>query len=303
MKSKITKAWDYRQCQLPEELLQWRITDQELAQQLEVLSHNHAFEADVDCVQTGDSVACRGESAEPRWNRPLLLFYPGRGICDSALENACVGAKLGETRTIRFGEAEIRLTVTRIVRRSHMPINDELIRAEGIDGVSTLAEYAAWYRAANEPTRRKNAAYRSAYYLTEQVAEHSEFSIDEAEKSHWIWGWVSRMYDALVEAGMDPTIPKEGFDFLTEEEAKQQMYDQQEPAFQFYVANVYLAELLTGQDEESLRREGLEKLARENAMTPDELLERSGFAMVYGRIMSDYALDELAKYTEQFLEA
>ena len=99
MRSKVTKPYDYKLIPVPREMRLWRITDQELEEHLETLSHNHAYEADVDMVELGDSVACRGESAAARWNRPVLLFYPGRGICDEALENACVGAKLGERRT------------------------------------------------------------------------------------------------------------------------------------------------------------------------------------------------------------
>ena len=197
MKSTITKLYDYHQAVIPPELCQWRITDAELTEQLETLSHNHAYEADVDTVQTGDSVACRGESAAERWNRPVLLFYPGRGICDEALENVCVGAKLGERRTVTVDGDEITLTVTRIVRHQWMAVSDELIRTENIPGVTTLEEYGRWYRAANEPTRRSNAAYRIAYNLAEQVAEKSEFAIDEPERSLWVQDWVDRMYDAM----------------------------------------------------------------------------------------------------------
>ena len=138
MRSKVTKPYDYKLIPVPREMRLWRITDQELEEHLETLSHNHAYEADVDMVELGDSVACRGESAAARWNRPVLLFYPGRGICDEALENACVGAKLGERRTVTVEGDEITLTVTRIVRRSQMSVGDELIRAENIPGVETL---------------------------------------------------------------------------------------------------------------------------------------------------------------------
>lgn len=110
------------------------------------------------------------------------------------------------------------------------------------------------------------------------------------------------MYDALVEAGMDPTIPKEGFDFLTEEEAKADMFAQQEPSFRFYLANLYLAETLTGRNGEDICKERLKKVAEENNTTEEAIMNTSGFAMVYGRMVSDAALDELSKYTVRFLE-
>ena len=302
MKSRVTKPYDYHLAEIPQELCLWRIPEEELEQQIETLSRNHAFEEDADTVMMGDSVACRSESKAARWNRPVMLFYPGRNICDADLENACVGAKLGEQRTVAIESDEVQLTVTRIVRRSNMPIGDELIAAENIPGVTTLEAYKRWYRETNEPDRRRNAAYRTAYYLTEQVAEKSEFEIDTEEKNTWVWEWVNRMYDALVEAGMDPTIPKEGFDFLTEEEAKADMFAQQEPSFRFYLANLYLAETLTGRNGEDICKERLKKVAEENNTTEEAIMNTSGFAMVYGRMVSDAALDELSKYTVRFLE-
>ena len=75
MRSKVTKPYDYKLIPVPREMRLWRITDQELEEHLETLSHNHAYEADVDMVELGDSVACRGESAAARWNRPRIRAF------------------------------------------------------------------------------------------------------------------------------------------------------------------------------------------------------------------------------------
>ncbi len=302
MKSKVTKPYDYKQAEIPAELRLWRVRDEEIQEKLETLSHNHAYETEPETVEKFDSVACRGESAVARWNRSSLRFYPGRGLCDAAIENALLGAKVGERRTVATDEGEIALTVTRIVRRAHYPIGDELVKLEHIDGVNTVADYCDWYRKQNEPERRALAPKRMAYYLTQEVKEKSEFSFDEEEKRAFVTDCVDRIYDSMVQAGIDPTIPKEGFDFLTEEQAKEKMYGEQEWAFTAFVVHTYIVEQVFGLNMEDVCQEGLEKLAAENGTTPDALRATSCDAMIQGNFAHEKAIELLGSYAEQFLE-
>ena len=302
MKSTITKMYDYKQMEIPAECGLWRIKDEEITEKLETLSHNHAYETEPETVEKFDSVACRGESAIARWNRKSLRFYPGRKLCDTAIENALVGAKVGESRAVKTDEGEITLTVTRIIRRQNMPVGDELVKAEDIEGVETVADYCRWYREQNEPERRTFATMRMAYQLIEEVAEKSEFSFDEEEKHTWVNSRVDAVYDAMLQAGVDPTIPKEGFDFLTEEQAKANMYADFAPLFNSHVVCSYLVETLSGVDADAFCEEGLAKLASDNNTTVEDLLKSSGKAMCYGKLLQDKALELLAQYTEQFLE-
>lgn len=303
MKSTITRLYDYTQSVIPAELLRWRVPDEEIAAQLEILSHNHAYEEDVDEVRMGDSVACRGVSSAGRWNRETLLFFPGRGLCEASLENACVGMKLGQSKAVSTPEGEVTLTVKRIVRRSNLPVGDALVQAEGIEGVSTVAQYYDWYRESKRESNRRLATYRAAAFLLDEIRDHSDIELDQAEKENWLWDRVNTLYDALVEAGMDPKIPKEGFAFLTEEEAKQKMYEEQSPFFTDFVVQAYMAETLSGQSMEQLYQQRVQELARENDMTVEQLERQSGTALISGKIAYETALEQLGKYTQQFLEA
>ncbi len=302
MKSTITKLYDYKQAVIPAELLNWHVPDEEIAAQLETLSHNHAYEMEPETVQTGDSVACRGESAAARWNRETLLLFPGRGLCDSALENACLGARVGECRTVSTDEGEVTLTVKRILRRAAMPVGDQLVKAEGIDGVNTVAEYYDWYREQNEPERRRSAAMGIAGNLLYEIRMQSELSIDQEEKDAFVWDCANSYCQSLVKAGIDPTVPSEGTDFLTEEQAKQKMYVEHEPFFTMYVADAYFVQKETGADVDAICKEELNKLAADNGLEAESLLTEDGWAILCGQVLHNKALELMANYTEQFLE-
>lgn len=303
MKSTITKLYDYKQSVIPEELRLWRVKDEEVRAQLETLSRNHAFEAEAEEVQKGDSVACRGESGLARWNRETLLFYPGRGLCPPELEDACLGAKVGESRAVQMAEGEVKLTVKRIVRRSNMPIGDELVKLEGIEGVETVADYDRWYREDKGAFYRQRALYQTASFLLDEIQRKSALAIDQEEKDAWMWERVNNLYDTLLAAGIDPKIPEEGFDFLTEEQAKEKLYREQERAFPAYVVQSYMAEKLSGRTMEQICQERLEKLAAEHGMTVEQLRAGTCDAMIYGNFAMEAAMEELGKYTERFLEA
>ena len=118
-----------------------------------------------------------------------------------------------------------------------------------------------------------------------------------------MWERVNSLYDAMLAAGMDPRLPREGFDFLTEEQAKEKMYREQEWAFPAYVVQAYMAEKLSGRSMDIIAREGLEKLAAEHGMSVEQVRAGSCDAMVCGKFAMEKALEELGKYTEQFLEA
>lgn len=302
MKSTITKLYDYRKSPIPQELLTWRIPDAEIAEHLQVLSCNHAFEEDVDVVQMGDSVACSAESACERWNRPVMLFYPGRELCEPEVENACVGACVGESRAVCLDGQPVKLTVKRIVRRSNMPVGPALIQAEGIDGVETVDAYYTWYRQTNEPTRKLHASYRAASFLMDEMAKKSDYLIDDEEKTAWLNDRVDKVYEALLDAGADPTIPKEGFEFLTVEQAKANMFQQFEPFFADYVTQAYLVETQTGRSIEQVVEERLEAMCKAEGYSAKEVREKSGFAMISGKFAFEAALELLAEYTKGLLE-
>ena len=85
MRSKVTKLYDHTKAEVPAELRLWRVSEEKIDEQLASLSRTHALESDVTEVRTGDSVVCRGESAVGRWNKPVLLFYPGSGLCEKVI--------------------------------------------------------------------------------------------------------------------------------------------------------------------------------------------------------------------------
>lgn len=303
MKSKVITLFDYRKVTVPSELGKWHMPAEELENQLKTLSHAHAIETEEEIVETGDSVACRGESACPRWNREVLLFYPSHGLCEEALENGLLGAHVGETRAIQTSEGEVGLTVQRIVRRKDMPIGDAMVQCEHIEGVNTLTDYGRWFREQKEDFYRQRARYQCANYILGEVEKGSTLFLDPEERDAWVWEHTNCIYDAMVAAGMDPTVPEEGVEFLTEEQAREKFFHQYAWVFPTYIVQAHVAEILSGRTMADICKEGLEKLAAEHGMSVEAVKASSCKSMIYGKFAQEAAMELLAVYAEQFLEA
>ena len=106
----------------------------------------------------------------------------------------------------------------------------------------------------------------------------------------------------VIVMGNRVKIPKEGFDFLTEEQAKAKMYAESEHFFAEYVAQCYMLEKLTGRTVKDVVNERLSALAAGVGMTVDAVIRQSGEAMIYEKFASESAMEALSEYTKQLLE-
>lgn len=310
MKSTITQLYDYAQAQIPDSYRHWRVRDKEIAQHLETLARDRARLEDVSEVQRFDAVQCKGVSSISRWNRPNLLFFPGRGLCEGLLEDACLGKQVGETYTVAVEGGEASFTVERIVRQFIPPVNDDLVRTERIPDVDTVADYYRWFREQNEPERYENAVGNVAYTLLEEIAKNSVFSLDLEEKDAWCSEEGRRIYDIRVASGMDPAIPEDGTTFLTEEEALAKMQVEQEPRFLIHVAAAYFVETIGGQPPEQVYSQWIAKIAAETELPPNaetddpiEYVEReSGKAFLRDMAYMEAAIELLRPHAKNCVE-
>ena len=226
MKSTLMTYYDYRSEPVPESLTYWRVSDEEIQERLMAIARANAQEVSVALVETGDAVSCVciGDSSIP--GREHVLLYPGLDIPGAGIaERAVIGKRVGEAFDTVVGVNPLVLQVEEIRRRYPAQINDDLVQGEYIDGVKTVADFACWYREQNEPERKRIAQMNIASFWMQEVEKKSQLLIDPEERLTWAMRHAKQRFDSLVAAGIDPCIPEEGFDFLTEEQALQQIAD------------------------------------------------------------------------------
>ncbi len=267
MKSYVSNLYDCRQLTVPEEMTRWRIAPEEVARHLEVLARGRAQEIPGDTVQAGDSVRLRcvqGTLADR-----TVLLYPGLALPGAEeAERAVTGLRVGDTLTADLNGSSQRLAVEEICRRVSATVDDALVQAEGVEGVTTLEEYRRWYQAQAEEQNKENARKSIASFLLEAIRERSVYALDPEEMEEWAGQRARAYFDECIAMGADPHIPEEGTELLTDEEALARMKEQAAEDFKSVVvcgeicrrANVSLAW-------EDVRKEF------EEMMPPDEDLD------------------------------
>ncbi len=216
MTSYVSNLYDCRRLTVPEELTRWRIGPEEVDQHLKTLARSQASEIAGDVVRPGDSVRLRCVSGTLADR--MVLLYPGLGLPGAEeAEQAVLGLKAGDALTAAICGAAQSLTVEEIRRRVGAPVDDDLACAQGIEGVTTLAEYRRWYQDQAEEQNKANARKGIAAFLQEELRSRSEYALDPEEAEAWA---EQRFQDGLAEfaaMGEDIQLPQEALDQMKEQ--------------------------------------------------------------------------------------
>lgn len=297
MKTKVSKLYDMNKVAVPQELCKWRVSSEEVDAQLARIATSHPLETKPEKAEMGDSVLCRTASQNPRWNRVTLPLYPGRNMAPAFLENAVVGMQLGETKSTDG----IQITVLDITRRRPAALTDALMVAEKIDGVETITQYRDWWKAKTEVDRKATALNRIVYCIQQEMVSRSEFDIDEEELSGIAHDMAKKQYTAMVNAGIDPTVPEDGVDFLTEEEALKKIAGENSQRLLGCVLNEYYATVLFPMTKEEY---STAMTAFEHSMgkTHEELIAYAGEFLVNDYIYNQVFAKAASQYANTLLE-
>ncbi len=229
MKTKVTKLLDVELIPTPEDIPDWHVDEAAVDGLLSTLALQHATESEASEARTGDTVFC---TAEGKYADRTVLIYPGRSMPGAeAAEKAVLGAAPGGTVRTELGGAPAVLTVKKIVRRAPARIDDELIRGQQIDGVDTVEGYRVYIKDKTEEQNRSLSAKHLSAALREELIAGSEYDVDEAEQEAWTENAAQEMLKMYEAEGIDPHVPEEGTDFLTDEEVLDNFKTQLRPQF------------------------------------------------------------------------
>lgn len=282
MNSKLTCCFNYHTLSIPPQLRRWKIPQEEIQQELQALAADHASNQPVeDVIQKGDSVRCQClDCSDPAWRDRAVLLYPGREFPGAEqAEAAVLGKRPGETFSCSLGGEQAQLKVLEALRRVEPAIGPELMWILNIPGVETVEDFSHWYHQQHDAQRRQKAAFGIVGYWMQQTVERSEFFIDQKELEDWCLLRGRMMFDALLAGGIDPRLPEEGFDILTDQQAIQKLAKENQPRFRPFLLYRYLCEkdgfVITQED----HLKALEEIAAQQGLTMEQAQQKSNLSL------------------------
>lgn len=185
MRSRVLKALDYRSVDLGGMLKPFQPDAGALEAEVRRLTNPYVRWEKGGAAARGDLVACRLESACPRFSKESVRFAAGSGMFHKELEALSIGMAAGETREIELPEGRVALTVREVTRRAAPEPDDAMARALGLEGVSNLEEYRAYLLEQQKEKYLEEATWEPYQYLRKRMLEETEFVIDKAD---WLSG-------------------------------------------------------------------------------------------------------------------
>lgn len=209
MKGTVTKLYDIDRVEIPEDMLTVSVEDSQVEQGVQALSLRYAREIPAQTAAPGDMVRCQGDGIFP--DGRAILLYPGVELPggEQAAE-AVIGAGVGACVQTQLCGKPVTLTVTGILRREPVAVDDALIQGMGIAGVSTVDGYRSYLKAKMLSDQRNQQKKEASRYLLEQAIANSEFTYDTHEMNLYLEKCKAE-YDRYVQE--DPSMEMDPEDF------------------------------------------------------------------------------------------
>lgn len=177
----VEKLCDIDSIEIPSELLDLQIDEQQVEHEVQLLALRYAKECPVEFVEKGDIVYCQPDADSYPDGRRILL-YTGMEIPGAAeAERAVLGIKIGDVVETVLYEKPVALQVQKIIRRTLADIDDALIVSLQIPMVETVDAYRAYTRQKLFDNQKLELSKAIDYYLVEQMTEQSSFVMNEDE--------------------------------------------------------------------------------------------------------------------------
>ena len=299
MKSKVIKLYDYHLSKIPEELTKWRISEEEINEQLNLMAEKYKDFMPVNEVQLGDGVLCTCIENTSLNGRKTVYLYPGQNLLD--IDSILLNKKLNEIFELTIHDTNLKLKIEKIYRKSSITIiNDDLIKNENIEGIETVEEYKEWYRKKGEESI-DNKLWQIHAFWCREVGDKSELAIDQEEMDAYVKKNARRMYDDLIEQGINPCISEDGLTILSEQEAIEQHYPIQEQIYRLEVTGKALNESFGIYYSKEDAEKKIKSILKEHNLTLERYLElmQMSYEQVLDYLISEMANEELEKIMKE----
>lgn len=203
MKGFVTKLCDIDSIEIPKEMLDIHVDEQQVEAELSALSLRYAKEEPAETAQTGDVLFCRADRESYPDDRTILLYtsVPLPGAEDAA--KLALGKETGDCFTAKLAGKNVTLTVEKIVRRTPVAVNDDLIAQLGIAGVATVEDYRNYLRNKAQKDLELESSKAVVRYILEQMEAGSTFEYDRQEMDAYIRKNMEQYLRESQEAGFE----------------------------------------------------------------------------------------------------
>ena len=203
MKGFVTKLCDIDSIEIPKEMLEIRVEEQQLEEEIQALALRYAKEEPAEIAEMGDTVFCKADAESYPDGRTILLYT---GVALPGAEDAAkqvLGAHASDTLTVQLAGKPVALTVEKILRRTPVAVDDALIARLGMEGVATVADYRNYLRNKAAEDLKMEQSKAVVRYLLDQLEAGSTFEYDGQELDAYVQKNMDQYLQEMQEMGLE----------------------------------------------------------------------------------------------------
>ncbi|MCQ1530471.1 trigger factor [Lutispora saccharofermentans] len=181
-KSKVIKIFDFKDAEVPENLLRIEVDEKEILKTLEGIAKKHAVTVEPDGgIKAGDFVMVEMESSMEKYNRSNVPIAVGAGLFDKNFEEKLINIKKNEEKIIDVDGHAVKTKILSIKRKIIPAITDELIIKENIEGVNSVPELKDHLFKMRASKLKEERLIQISYEILKEVADRSEYCIADED--------------------------------------------------------------------------------------------------------------------------
>lgn len=203
MKGQVSKLCDINGIEIPQSMLDCEIPDAQVIEKINKLALRHAKISYPDTVCAGDTVYCTADKAAYPDGRTLVILTSGLLEGTAAASEALLLKKPGDTVKTVLREKNVELTVNKILRRTPVKVDDELIISLNIDGVKTVKEYSEHVKAELLEDLKSERKKEITRFVLENLVNNSSYIYDEGELHDYTEKYVADYLKEFPEESAD----------------------------------------------------------------------------------------------------
>ena len=186
LNSKAIKVFDYRTVDISEFIPEFHLDEDVLKKDVERMFKAFGSKQLAESVKEGDMAVITCSSDIPKFCKKNITVIIGKGFFSKELEEKLIGAKAGEEFCVTVDGEEVRGTVDRVVRMVIPELNDENVKALGIEGVDTVNDLMRYCvdKQIEKLLDDMEEADQAAAVVWQALSNNSEFELDEEELEH-----------------------------------------------------------------------------------------------------------------------
>ena len=151
----------------------------------------------------GDLAVCHLTSTVPRFQKDRLKVLIGAGLFEPVLENAVIGMRPGDEKTVILPEGKVQVSLMEVSRKVIPQPSDEMVSRLGLEGVAGVEDYREYLRSQMRLELAKNLSMQPLEHLIETVLEGSEFVLFKEDWETIVRQRLDRSRVLFLQEGID----------------------------------------------------------------------------------------------------